>query len=95
MLIQISADNDEVASVAERLYARLQGEGIEVLYDDRVESPGVKLNDADLLGMPLRLVLSPRTLKSRSIEVKGRSQEEAAVIPLKGVVQRIKGMLSA
>jgi len=93
-LCSISADDADVAQTAERLYSRLQEEGLEVLYDDRSESPGVKLNDADLLGMPLRLVLSPRTLKSRSIEMKGRSDEEAVVVPLKGVVERIRDLLS-
>jgi len=94
-LCSISADDERVASTADRLYSRLREEGMEVLYDDRHESPGVKLNDADLLGMPLRLVLSPRTLKSRSIEMKGRSEAEAVVVPLKGVVRRIRDLLAA
>jgi len=93
-LCSISADDADVASTGEKLYSRLQEQGLQVLYDDRSESPGVKLNDADLLGMPLRLVLSPRTLKSRSIEIKGRSDEEAVVVPLKGVVERIRDMFS-
>ncbi len=92
-LCSISADNSEVASAAEGLYLQLQQQGFEVLYDDRGESPGVKLNDADLLGMPLRVVLSPRTLKSQSVEVKKRSEKEVVIIPLEGLEERLKAML--
>jgi prolyl-tRNA synthetase len=92
-LCSISADNSEVASAAEGLYLQLQQKGFEVLYDDRGESPGVKLNDADLLGMPLRVIISPRTLKSQSVEVKKRSEGEAVIIPLEGLEERLKAML--
>ena len=51
---------------AEQLYAASQAAGIEVLYDDRDESPGVKFNDADLIGIPLRLTVGDRSL---SVEV--------------------------
>jgi prolyl-tRNA synthetase len=71
----------------------LQRKGLEVLYDDRGESPGVKLNDADLLGMPLRVIISPRTLKSQSVEVKKRSEGEAVIIPLEGLEEKLKVML--
>ena len=83
-LCPISTDDSEVASAADRLYLQLQEEGLAVLFDDRTESPGVKLNDADLLGMPVRVILSPRTLKSQSAEVKRRSEKEAMIIPLDG-----------
>ena len=93
-LCPISTDDSEVASAADRLYLQLQEEGLEVLFDDRTESPGVKLNDADLLGMPVRVILSPRTLKSQSAEVKRRSEKEAMIIPLDGLVERLKAILS-
>ena len=93
-LCPISTDNSEVAYAADRLYLQLQEEGLEVLFDDRTESPGVKLNDADLLGMPVRVILSPRTLKSQSAEVKRRSEKEAMIIPLDGLVERLKAILS-
>lgn len=93
-LCPISTDDSEVASAADRLYLQLQEEGLDVLFDDRTESPGVKLNDADLLGMPVRVILSPRTLKSQSAEVKRRSEKEAMIIPLDGSVERLKAILS-
>ena len=92
-LCPLSTDNEEVAARAESLYADLKHEGLEVLFDDRAESPGVKLNDADLLGMPLRVVLSPRTLKTGSVEVKMRGEKEVALVPMKGVSGKLRAML--
>jgi len=79
----------EKPEVAERLYSELQASGVQVLYDDRLESPGVRFNDADLLGIPLRVVVSPRTLKTQSLEVKWRSEKEAQLLPLDGIVDMI------
>ena len=56
---------------------------METLYDDRIDqAAGVKFNDADLLGLPLRLVVSPRNLKNGQVEVKGRTDAEAEMVPL-------------
>ena len=60
----------------ESLYTTLRAQGYEVLYDDRQESPGVKFKEADLLGMPLRLTVSQRTLENDSVEVKRRTETE-------------------
>jgi len=65
-----------------------------VLFDDRIESPGVKLNDADLLGMPLRLILSPRTLSTGSVEIKERREKEATLVPWEEIEGRLKAILS-
>jgi prolyl-tRNA synthetase len=65
--------------MAENLYAELRDAGIDVLYDDREESPGVKFADADLIGIPLRLTLSNRTLKENSVEIKRRDQQARQV----------------
>lgn len=89
----LSTDNEEVAARAESLYAEFKREGLEVLFDDRAESPGVKFNDADLLGIPLRVVISPRTLKTGSVEVKMRGEKEVAFVPLKGVSGKLRAML--
>lgn len=94
-LCALGMDKPEVAASAEKLYAGLGAEGLEVLYDDRAESPGVKFNDADLLGIPLRVVVSPRTLKSGNVEIKWRSEKESQLLPLEGVVGRIKELLAA
>jgi prolyl-tRNA synthetase len=65
-----------------------------VLFDDRTESPGIKFNDADLLGIPLRITVSPRTLKENSVEVKWRAEKEAKILPLAGLTAAIKQMVS-
>jgi prolyl-tRNA synthetase len=93
-LCPLYSDNPEVVAAAEDVYQKLEKGGIEVLFDDRSESPGVKFNDADLLGIPLRLTLSPRTLQKQSIEAKWRTEREAQFLPLKGVAGEIKKLLS-
>ena len=80
---------------AERLYADLQAAGIEVLYDDRSESPGVKFKDADLIGLPLRLTVGERALSSGNVELKRRDQAERQAVPLEQVVERVKAELAA
>jgi prolyl-tRNA synthetase len=75
---------------AETLYAELTGAGIEVLYDDREETAGVKFNDADLLGMPIRLTLGKRSLKEGGVEFKRRDRAEKVVVPLANALDYIK-----
>ncbi|MBA2286907.1 MAG: proline--tRNA ligase, partial [Ktedonobacteraceae bacterium] len=68
-LVGLDLDKPETGQATEQLYADLLAAGIEVLYDDRAESAGVKFNDADLLGLPLRAVVSKRSLKNGGIEL--------------------------
>jgi prolyl-tRNA synthetase len=81
-LCPLSLDDPQVAEEAERVYHKLSEQGFEVLFDDRLESAGVKFNDADLLGLPIRLTLSPRTLRQHCAEVKRRTEEGAELVPL-------------
>jgi len=92
-LCPLHMDNPEVASAAEKVYQELENAGIEVLFDDRDESPGVKFNDVDLLGIPLRLTLSPRTLQSQSIEAKWRTKKETRLLPLENLVAEVNKRL--
>jgi len=89
-LCPLYREDTKVSEVAENLYAKLEAEGLEVLFDDREESPGVKFNDADLLGIPIRVTISPRTLEKDSVEVKWRSEKESRLVPLEGAVTRLK-----
>lgn len=66
--------------LADGLYQALRDAGLEVLYDDRMESPGVKFNDADLIGLPLRLTVSERALKQGGVEYKRRDQTEKRIL---------------
>lgn len=70
----------DVSEQAEALYAELEGKGIEVLYDDRDVRPGEKFADADLLGIPHRVVLSPKLIEQGSFEYKARTSEEASIL---------------
>jgi prolyl-tRNA synthetase len=94
-LCPLNMDKPEIAQEAERLYHQLCEQGVEVLFDDRLESPGVKFNDADLLGLPLRLTLSPRTLKARSAEIKLRTEGEAELVPLERIGEGLTTLLRA
>ncbi|MFP3899033.1 MAG: proline--tRNA ligase [Dehalococcoidia bacterium] len=93
-LCPLNADKPEVLSTAQQIYQELQEQGIAVLFDDRQESPGVKFNDADLLGMPLRLTLSPRTLQHQSIEAKWRTAQVSELLPLDSLAVRVKELLA-
>jgi prolyl-tRNA synthetase len=88
-LCPLRLENTDVSQAAERVYQDLTNQNIEVLFDDRDDSPGVKFNDADLLGIPLRLTISPRTLQSQSIELKWRKENQAELVPLKEITSKI------
>lgn len=79
---------------AQGVYEELMDAGIEVLYDDREESPGVKFADADLIGLPLRLTVSKRSLKEDSVEAKRRDSEQAELIPRAETVQRVQTIIA-
>ncbi len=83
--VQINAmgmDKEGVADVAEKLYADLMAAGVEVLYDDRNLSAGVQFAEADLTGIPLRLIVAPKALAQGMIEYKVRGSEERGLIPV-------------
>jgi prolyl-tRNA synthetase len=86
--------SSEVLDIAEALYTELQDTNIEVLYDDRLESPGVKFNDADLIGMPIRLTVSERALKAGGVEFKRRDQAVKSIVSMEHTLARIKEELA-
>ncbi|MGD9393748.1 MAG: proline--tRNA ligase [Dehalococcoidia bacterium] len=92
-LCPLYKEGTKVEEVAEKLYAELETAGLEVLFDDRQESPGVKFNDADLLGMPIRLTVSPRTLEKNSVELKKRSEKDSKLVPLAEAVKKLKELV--
>jgi prolyl-tRNA synthetase len=92
-LCPLRLENPDIAEAAEKLYQNLTRKNLEVLFDDRDESPGVKFNDADLLGIPLRLTISPRTLESQSIELKWRKEKQSELVPIEEITTKIKKLL--
>lgn len=93
-LLTLGTD-EAVQNQADAIYAQLQEDGFEVLYDDREESAGVKFTDADLLGCPVRLTVSRRSMKAGGIEIKGRWMEERNVVEEDELAVRIREILAA
>ena len=87
--------DDSVKENAEKLYNDLKSHGVEVIYDDRKEQPGVKFTDADLLGMPLRLTVSGRAAKKGGVEMKRRTEKDPVIVPLDQVLNRVKEEIAA
>ncbi len=81
-------------TIADQLYEQFQSAGIEILYDDRQESPGVKFNDADLIGIPIRLTVSSRALQAGGIEAKRRDQQEKHIIPIDDILEFVNAAIT-
>ncbi len=73
-------EDAEVTVAADDLYKKLQGQGVELLYDDRDVRPGEKFADADLMGIPYRVVVSAKTLEQQKVELKKRTEEQAELV---------------
>ena len=85
-LIQIE-NNAKVSKSAQKLYKDLQKQNIEVLYDDRQKTPGEKFAESDLIGIPYRIIVSEKTLKENSVEVKERAKQKSTLVKIKGVIK--------
>ena len=92
-LCPLHLENEQVSAISEKIYSDLEARDLEVLFDDRDESPGVKFNDADLLGVPLRVTISPRTLEVNSAEIKKRPEKKAQLVPLKRITEKLKELI--
>ena len=92
-LVTIGADK-EVMSAADKLYKDLGKKDIEILYDERDESPGVKLKDADLIGIPLRLVVSKRTLEQDGAEWKKRDEKDSKIVKFSNLIKEVEGFVA-
>ncbi len=82
------------SNAAEEIYADLQAAGVEVLFDDRDDSPGVKFNDADLIGLPLRITVGDRGLKKGGVELKRRDTGDSELIPLAEIVSAVQAKIA-
>ena len=90
----LRADDAEAKAFADELYASLQKEHIEVIYDDRNVRPGVMFSDADLLGIPIRLVVSPRNMKESVVELSSRDKSVQDKVALADVVPAVKELIA-
>ncbi len=89
LLVPMKTGDEATMQAANRLYADLQAAGVDVLMDDRDARAGVKFNDADLIGIPLRIVIGPRGLKDGRLEVKWRWEREPSMLPVEGAAAAI------
>ncbi|MCP4377358.1 MAG: proline--tRNA ligase [bacterium] len=88
-VVALNTDNESVFGKAEQIYNDLQSAGVDVLLDDRDARPGVKFKDADLIGIPLRVVVGERGLAEGNVEVKRRTDDKPTGVPLDQAVEKI------
>ena len=90
----LRADDDECRGVADDLYQKMLGDKMEVIYDDRNIRPGAMFSDADLLGVPIRVIVSPRNLKEGVCEVVTRDKTVNMKVELDKVIDTVKAMIA-
>ena len=93
-LCAVRTDNPDIRSYADKLYEELQSSGLEVIYDDRSVSAGVMFSDADLLGVPVRAVVSPRNMKQGQVEIVSRDKSISLNVPMESAAERVQQVVS-
>ena len=93
-IVPIGKDNKKVNDYSEKLYISLRNKGIDVLFNDTDDPPGVKFNDLDLIGIPIRIVIGERNLKNRLVEIKLRNSQDFSLISLEDVENEILKLTS-
>ncbi|MEI9479584.1 MAG: proline--tRNA ligase [Deltaproteobacteria bacterium] len=94
LLLPVNIKMDLLRETSEQIYQSLLDQQIEVLFDDREETPGVKFKDADLIGIPLRITLGDRNLKKGLVEIKSRKTGEVVLVKKEEVISKIKEMIA-
>ena len=94
-LIALNMKNETVVSAAEKIYNELKSAGYEVLFDDRDAAAGFKFNDADLLGMPVQIVIGEKKLKDGKCEVKVRKSGERFDIDLANLKNKLEEVIES
>jgi prolyl-tRNA synthetase len=89
-IISLNVADDQVKKVSEDLYQKLNSKGFEVLMDDRQESPGVKFKDADLIGIPYRIVVGAKSLAEGKVEFKERQSGKVWKVPVESAVAEVE-----
>jgi prolyl-tRNA synthetase len=88
-LVTMRADDQPSTAAAEQIYGALKAAGIDVLYDDRDERGGVKLGSMDLIGLPWQVIIGPRGIAARTVELKRRSTGEREELSLESALARL------
>jgi len=90
IITPVNVNDNNISDVAENLYKKMRGDGVEVILDDRDERAGVKFNDADLIGIPLRVVIGQKNLAQNKVELKTRQTGENKLIAVDEIVNVVK-----
>ncbi|MCX6721751.1 MAG: His/Gly/Thr/Pro-type tRNA ligase C-terminal domain-containing protein [Candidatus Staskawiczbacteria bacterium] len=94
-LIELKSENRKIKNTALKIYQDLQKEGVQVLYDDRQDkSPGEKFAEADLIGIPFRVIVSEKTVEKNSVEIKERDKQQAKIIKIKQLSKALENVYS-
>ncbi len=96
ILISLNQNNEEIRNLSEEFYQRLLSNNVEVLFDDRVGvRPGIKFNDADLIGIPIHLIIGEKNLKTGNAEIKIRESGERIIINKEDALSKIFELINA
>lgn len=93
IIIPLNIKNKKISSAANKVYTQLEDENVSCLLDDRDVSPGVKFNDADLIGIPLQIIIGPNTIKSDKLEIKERGEKTKKKVKLSQAVKSVMSYL--
>jgi prolyl-tRNA synthetase len=95
IILPLQMHNTEVVEAAEKIYTELSDIKVDTLLDDRDERAGVKFNDADLLGIPIRITVGVKGIKDGQVEIKLRSETESFLTPINNAASSIKEKVEA
>jgi prolyl-tRNA synthetase len=95
LVMALSTKDEQVVEAADRLYGQLVEQGVEALYDDRNERPGVKFKDADLIGVPVRLVIGAKSLAEGQVELSLRRDGEKILVPVENAIEKVRELLAS
>jgi len=94
IIVPVNSKKEEQMQAAERLYREFASRGVEVILDDRDERAGVKFKDADLIGIPVRITIGPKSLQENQVEVKKRWEKENILLTMEQVVDYVLEILN-
>lgn len=94
-VVAINAKDKGVMAASEEIYLKLEKLGIEVLFDDRDERPGVKFKDNDLIGIPLRIVVGSKGLAEGKVELKIRANGEVLSLPIEDAITKVQTIVES
>lgn len=90
----VRSDDEQCKALADKIYDELQSRGVEVIYDDRNVRPGVMFSDSDLLGIPVRAVVSPRNMKDNMVEISTRDKSVQKKVASEEAVNEIQNLVN-